>query len=92
MSYYRGRASFVGAVSSLVGHIAATAVLFVTIMAVTWAISWSFSYLNEIHKFPSVTQKILTVLEVGLLLIDALLCLVLILFGARRFVDELGRM
>ena len=93
VSYYRGgRATFVGAVSSLIGHIVATAILFVTIMAVTWAISWSFSYLNEIHKFPSVTQKILIILEVGLLSIDALLCLVLILFGAKRFITELGRM
>lgn len=94
MSYnYRGgRGSFVGAVSSLIGHIAATAFLFVTIMAVTWAVAWSFSYLNEIHQFPAASQKILTYLEVALLAIDALLCLALILFGARRFVHELGRM
>ncbi len=94
MSYYRGghRGTFVGAVSSLIGHIAATAILFISIMAATWAIAWAFSYLNEIHQFPAASQKILTYLEVALLAIDALLCLALILFGAKRFIYELGRM
>lgn len=93
MSYhYRGgRVSFLRAASSLVGHILATAVLFVAIMAATWGISWAFSRLDEIHRFPEVSHKILTYLEVGLLVIDALLCLVLILFGAKRFVSEIGR-
>ena len=88
----RERVSFVGAVGSLIGHIAATALLFTTIMAVTWSISWSFAYLHEIHKFPDASQKILTYLEVALLFIDAALSLVLILFGAKKFVTELGRM
>jgi hypothetical protein len=92
MGYYgRERVTFVGVVSSLVGHIAATAVLFVTIMAVTWGIAWSFAYLDKIHEFPEASQKILTFLEVALLAIDAGLCLILILFGARRFVSELRR-
>jgi hypothetical protein len=43
MTYHRGRESFVGAVGDLIGHIAATALLFVVIMAATWAISWAFS-------------------------------------------------
>lgn len=92
MTYNRGRESFVGAVGDLIGHIAATALLFVAIMAATWAISWAFSYLNEIHRFPAISQTILTCLEVILLAIDALLCLALILYGARRFIHELGRM
>lgn len=91
MTYYRGRGSFAGAVSELIGHILATAILFVAIMTATWAISWSFSYLDEIHRFPAASQTILTYLEIMLLAIDALLCLALILYGAKRFVYELGR-
>lgn len=92
-SYRSGRGgSFVGAVSSLIGHIVATAFLFVIIMAVTWGVAYAFSYLNEIHNFPPASQKILTYLEVILLAIDAVLCLILIFFGARKFVSELGRM
>jgi hypothetical protein len=92
MTYHRGRESFVGAVGDLIGHIAATALLFVVIMAATWAISWAFSYLNEIHRFPAVSQTILTYLEVILLGIDALVCVALVSYGARRFIHELGRM
>lgn len=89
---YSSRPTFISAVSSLIGHMVAAAVLFITIMAVTWSISWAFSYLNEIHQFPDATQKILTVLEVILVGIDALLCIILILFGAKKFVYELQRM
>lgn len=84
--------SFLGGVGDLIGHIAATALLFVAIMAATWAISWSFSYLDEIHRFPTIGQTILTGLEVVLLAIDALLCIALVSYGAKRFIRGLGRM
>jgi hypothetical protein len=89
--YSNNRVTFVSAVSSLVGHIVGSASLFITIMAVTWSISWSFSYLNEIHNFPEASQRILIYLEVTLLIIDAFLCVALIVFAAKRFVFELGR-
>lgn len=91
MTFNRARGSFVGAVGDLIGHVAATALLFIAIMAATWAISWAFSYLNEIHRFPEISQTILTYLEVILLAIDALLCVALVSYGARRFIHELGR-
>lgn len=92
MDYFRtNRVTFVGAISALIGHIVGSATLFVTIMAVTWGISRSFSYLDEIHHFPEASQKILIWLEVALLIIDAGLCIILILFGAKRFVSDIGR-
>lgn len=105
VTYYRGRGSFVGAVGSLIGHIAATAILFVAIMAATWAISWAFSYLNAIHQFPLASQKILTYLEemnmsdftaaftegfVGAFRLAAAI-VVGVSLGAYRFFSRLGR-
>lgn len=72
----------------LLGHLLATAAVFVALFTLGWLVSCAFNYLNSIHKFPSTILILLTHLEVGLVYIDAGLSGAVLLAGIFRFIRD----
>lgn len=73
----------------LVGHLAGTALIFVVFLLLTWAISYSVSSLDAVHKFPQNVLDIITKVELGLMYVDIALCSVVLILGTVRFCIDL---
>lgn len=83
--YYEGRKTFWGAVFSLIGHLAGTAVIFVSLITLGWGISFIMHALNEAHHFPEEILNVFTKFELYLTYLDIILCSIFLFAGARRF-------
>jgi len=86
-SGYR-RHSYWGSVLGLVGHLAGTAVIFMVFLGLVWVVALFLHWLNAIHPLPVEIYGLVTKFEVGLVYIDAVLCLVVLIAGLIRFVRE----
>lgn len=73
----------------LFGHILATAVLFLFVASIAWALGVAITFLNSKHPFhPGVLSALHTV-EIWLLYIDILMSGMLLLVGAFRFLRDI---
>jgi hypothetical protein len=87
----RTRGTFWRSILQLIGHLGATALVFVALFSLGWIVSCSFNYLNSIHRFPDEILELVTRLEVGLVYIDAAVSGVVLTAGIVRFVLEVFR-
>lgn len=81
---------FWGAVLHLIGHIIGGAVLFISVACVTWGLGFALAKMNELHPFPGPVLSLLHNFEIGLLLADALLSAIVVLYGIWQFLRQLG--
>lgn len=91
MFRFRGNlpSSFWGSLLKLIGHLVGTALIFVVFLLLTWAISYSVSRLDGIHRFPQDVMTIITKVELGLTYVDIVLCSVVLILGTVRFCIDL---
>lgn len=83
--------SFWRSIFLLLGHLVATALVFVALFTLGWWVSWVFNYLNAIRKFPAPILIVLTHLEIGLVYIDAGVSGCVLLAGIIRFVLDVWK-
>jgi hypothetical protein len=81
--------SFWGAIFSLVGHLAGTAVIFVSLITLGWGVSFIMHSLDAVHHFPQEILNIFTKFELYLTYLDIALCTVFLFAGARRFYRDI---
>lgn len=84
----RPHRSYSAAVFGLIGHLLGTGVIFVSFILIGWLIAYFLHFLNEIHPFSVEIFGFITKLELYLVYGDALLCGLVLLGGAIRFVRE----
>lgn len=82
------RPSFYGSVRKLIGHFIGGSILFASIAALAWLLSWAVDHLNAIHPFSQSVLTLLHGLEVALLYLDFGLSGMVLLIGAYRFIRE----
>lgn len=78
-----------GSIVRLMAHILGTAILFTAVLCAAWGLSYLVHEMNAAHAFPPAIYTFVTSLELWLVYIDATLSLVVLLFGAGRFIREL---
>ncbi len=81
--------SFAESVVSLIGHLLGTAVIFVSFFGIAWGVGYLLHFLDAAHKFPEETYRFISKLELWVIYADALLCTVVLIAGAIRFVRDL---
>lgn len=81
--------SFWGAVFNLVGHLAGTAVIFLSLIILGWGISFAMHALDGIHHFPDEILRAFAKFELYLTYFDMGLCALFLVAGARRFYRDL---
>jgi hypothetical protein len=84
----REKGTFFSHIVHLVGHLAASAAVFVAILTFGWMIGFIISSLNAIHPFPKKTIETLESMEHGLLYLDFLISGCVLLVGGIRFVKK----
>lgn len=82
--------TFLHSVLNLIGHLVGSSILFVSFIGLGWIISLFYHWLDGIHKFPQDVSTFITECELYLVYADAVLCGLVILVGAWRFIKELG--
>jgi len=86
----RPKIKFYRAVINLIGHLAGTGVLFLSFYLIGWCISYVIHWLDAIHKLSPEISALIIELELYLAYADAVLCAIVLLAGAWRFVRDLG--
>lgn len=74
----------------LIGHIAGSTVLFLSIVGATWLIGVTVHWLNDLHAFDPEVLAILTGVEITLVYVDIALSGIVLVVGAFRFIKELS--
>ena len=87
-SWSRSRNNFGRSILLLIGHLGATALVFVALFTLGWGVSCFFNYLDSIHKFPDEIFKLVTRLEIDLVYVDTVVGGVVLLTGIIRFVRD----
>jgi hypothetical protein len=75
-------------VVGLIGHLLGTGAIFVSFIFIGWAISYFLHFLHGISPFPVEMLGFLTKFELYLVYGDSVLCVLVLLGGAFRFVAE----
>ncbi|GAA0260390.1 hypothetical protein GCM10009126_27280 [Rhodanobacter caeni] len=75
----------------LIGHLIAAALIFIVFFAIAWIVSWLLYRLNEIHAFPAPIFQALSGIEVWLTYADWGVCIIVLVMGTWRFVNEIVR-
>jgi hypothetical protein len=90
MTYYlhETKKTFWRAVFGLIGHLAGTAVIFISLITLDWGISFAMHTLHEVHEFPEEILKVFTKFELYLTYLDIGLCTIFLFAGTRRFYRE----
>lgn len=83
------RKTFWGAVFGLIGHLAGTAVIFVSLILLGWIVSFIMIGLHAVHQFPVEILHAFEQFELYLTYFDMGLCSLFLFAGARRFYVEL---
>lgn len=95
-SYYKedfsgNKKTYWTSVLSLLGHLAGTAVIFVTFFTIGWIVSFLLYYLHGVHPFPEEILNVITKIELVVVYADALLCGIVLIAGMLRFFKEFWR-
>jgi hypothetical protein len=77
------------AILLLIGHLCATALVFVSLFTLGWGVAVAFAFLHSLHAFPDQIFELVSRLETGLIYLDAAVCAVVLLAGFVRFVREI---
>jgi len=88
---YRRKRSYWQHVGLLVGHIAASALIFVVVFIFGWGIGYIVHYLNGIQPLSDWSGWLVQVVELGFLLIDLILSGSVLVVGAWRFLHDVVR-
>ena len=83
------RRTFAESVVGLLGHLLGTAIIFGAFFGIAWAVGYGLHFLDGVHKFPEETYRFISRLELWLVYADALLCTVVLIAGAWRFIRDL---
>lgn len=75
----------------LIGHLAAAGLIFVAFMVLEWLAGFALDWLNRIHPFHPDTLNVLSKVSIWLTYIDWIVCTIVILAGAIRFLSEVIR-
>jgi hypothetical protein len=70
----------------LVGHLAATAFFFVSLITLTWIVSWAFSSMHSVHPFPDDTFQLFANLKIVLIYLDVLVSGIVLLAGVWHYI------
>lgn len=89
-SYEKKKISFAHSVLNLIGHLFGSGILFLSFIGVGWVISIFYHWLDGMHHFQQDVSIFITECELYLVYADAVLCGLVILVGAWRFIKELG--
>lgn len=89
MNQWRRRDTFWNSIVLLIGHLAATALVFVSLFTFGWLVSWIFSAMNAIHPFADPVWRLVNSLEMWLTYLDLVVSGVVLLAGVVRFFRDL---
>jgi hypothetical protein len=70
----------------LVGHLATTAFVFVSLITLVWVVSCMFSFMHSVHAFPEEIFRLFVRLEIALVYLDAIVSGVALLAGISRYI------
>ena len=73
----------------LIGHLVATAIIFVSLFTIAWGLAALLSWFNAIHPFPLPIFAFVTKLEISLVYVDAAFCAIVLLGGTWRFIKDI---
>ena len=73
----------------LIGHLAATAIVFVSLFTIAWGLAALLSWFNTIHPFPVQIFAFVTKLEVVLVYVDTAFCAIVLLGGTWQFLKDI---
>lgn len=79
---------FLMSILLLIGHLCATALVFIALFTLGWGVAVIFAFLHSVHAFPDQIFELVSRLEVGLIYLDAAVCGVVLFAGIVRFVRE----
>lgn len=79
------------AVWSLIGHLFATTLAFISLFTLCWLVSFSFDHLQSIHPFPGPIFWFISVLEIALFYLDAAASVIVLVLGVVRYLVVEGR-
>jgi hypothetical protein len=80
---------FLMSILLLIGHLCATALVFVSLFTLGWGVAVAFAFLHSVHAFPDQIFDLVSRLEIGLIYLDAAVCGVVLFAGIVRFVREI---
>jgi len=94
--FFRGRhigwrsssVGFYGHVLSLIGHLAASALIFVVIFTLGWGIGFVVHRLNAVLPFSERILGIIEKIEVSILYLDVTISGIVLLVGSVRFIRD----
>jgi hypothetical protein len=82
--------TFAQSVLNLIGHLIGSAILFISVFIIAWILSYVIHWFDSIHKLPEKTSTYIAQLEHWLVVGDSVLCLIVMIVGAYRFMRDLG--
>ena len=85
---YQQPRTFADSVVSLAGHLVGTAFIFAVLIALTWLLTCLFRWLDSIEKFQPEVLVFVARCEVWLVYADSILCSIVLIAGAWRFVID----
>ena len=72
----------------LVGHLGGTSFVFVCMITFAWFVAWTFAYLQSVREFPDAMFELITRMEIGLVYLDAAVCVFVLLCGVVRYLRD----
>jgi hypothetical protein len=81
----------VGPLVTLLGHLLSTGIVFLAFFGIAWSASFVLAWLHGIHPFPDSIYRIVSWFEIGIVYIDAAVCLFMLASGAWHFCSEIWR-
>jgi hypothetical protein len=89
--YRRRRPSHWFSALRLVGHVATTAFVFLSLITFVWSVSWVFSLLQSTNPFSADALRVFGLLESILIRLDAAACGIVLLFGIGRYILNVAK-
>lgn len=75
----------------LVGHLLVTTFICLTLFALAWSSNVAVAWLNDLHPFSDEDLKLISRLKTLIFYSDALVCVYMLLMGARNYCKEILR-
>jgi len=70
----------------LVGHLATTAFVFVSLITLVWVVSWTLSSMQSVHPFPDDIFELFAKLKIVLIYLDVLVSGIVLLAGIWHYI------
>jgi hypothetical protein len=85
----RGRRPYWWLVLKLIGHLGASALIFVALIGFEWVASYAYYLMDSYHSFPVEMTRVIPKLRIGWFYLDIVLSGIVLLAGLGRFVRDL---